>query len=162
MVHTAPEKKCIRGFATSDFPSTDRFNENGASVTVAEYFRDEENGSCFYRFPRSRACVARDVALASGERPARRGYPPPYSMVCPLAGAPTGRPASITWRCWKAREEADRWRMKFALSPGGHLYLKSWPGGDIAAAIDVAESVSRVLDKSRRRRMLNEASPCVN
>lgn len=45
------KEKCVLVFATSDFPSVDRCNAAQLATTVAEYFRDQENGSCFLSIP---------------------------------------------------------------------------------------------------------------
>lgn len=67
------------------------------------------------------ARALRDVALASGERPARRGYPAsvfdnlPRLLERPGATSEEALLPFIRY-CWKARKRRTRWRMKFALS----------------------------------------------
>ncbi len=113
------------------------------------------------------ARALRDVALASGERPARRGYPASVFDNLPACWNAPGRPARKHYCLYtvllESEEEADPMADEIRSILDGHLYLsRKLAGQGHYPAIDVLKSVSRVLDKSRRRHMLNRHLPCVN
>jgi flagellum-specific ATP synthase len=63
--------------ATSDAPPLLRLEAAYAAVTVAEYFRDRGQSVLLLMDSLTRFCHARrEVALAAGEPPGARGYPP--------------------------------------------------------------------------------------
>ncbi|MBI5502171.1 MAG: FliI/YscN family ATPase [Deltaproteobacteria bacterium] len=71
--------------ATSDEPALRRIRAARAATAVAEYFRDEGRSVLLLVDSVTRyARALREVALASGELPARRGYPP--SVLADLPG----------------------------------------------------------------------------
>lgn len=73
---SAKRDRCVVVYATADYSSVDRCNAALQATTIAEYFRDEGARvvlllDSMTRYARAR----RDLALAAGEPPARRGYP---------------------------------------------------------------------------------------
>lgn len=69
-------EQCVVVYATADFSSVDRCNAALQATTIAEYFRDEGARVVLLLDSMSRyARARRDLALAAGEPPARRGYP---------------------------------------------------------------------------------------
>lgn len=70
------QSQCILVYATSDYSSLNRYNAAQVATTVAEYFRDAGLNVVLFLDSITRyARALRDVALATGESPARRGYP---------------------------------------------------------------------------------------
>lgn len=76
MRHSPRRAQCVVVYATADFSSVDRCNAALQATAIAEYFRDQGARvvlllDSMTRYARAR----RDLALAAGEAPARRGYP---------------------------------------------------------------------------------------
>ena len=140
--------------ATSDRPAVERASAALAATSIAEHFRDAGQDvllviDSITRFARAR----RDLALAAGALPARRGYPPSALAGLPrlLERAGRGEAGSIT-AFYTVLVEGDGDGDPVAEDVrgilDGHVVLSS----DLAArghypAIDVTRSRSRVMDR---------------
>ncbi|EJK5842831.1 type III secretion system ATPase SpaL, partial [Shigella flexneri] len=70
------KSRCVLVYATSDYSSVDRCNAAYIATAIAEFFRTEGHKVALFIDSLTRyARALRDVALAAGESPARRGYP---------------------------------------------------------------------------------------
>jgi len=138
--------------ATSDAPSLVRLKAAFVATAVAEYFRDQGQRVLFMLDSITRVARAqREVGLASGEPPARQGYPPSVFALLPRLLERTGTSArgSITalYTVLVAggdMEEPIADEVRGILD--GHVILSR----DIAArnqwpAVDVLPSLSRLM-----------------
>ncbi|SCW45379.1 MULTISPECIES: type III secretion system ATPase SctN [unclassified Pseudomonas] len=143
--------RCVVVFATSDFSSVDRCNSALQATTIAEYFRDQGRRvvlllDSLTRYARAR----RDLALAAGEAPARRGYPASVFDALPrlLERPGVTAPGSIT--AWytvllESDDEPDPIAEEIRSILDGHVYLsRALAAKGHYPAIDVLRSVSRV------------------
>jgi type III secretion protein N (ATPase) len=92
-------KKTIVVAATSDVPALERLRAAEVATAYAEHFRDEGKRVLLVVDSVTRyARAAREVGLAAGEPPARRGYPPSVFAQLPrlLERAGQGPTGSIT------------------------------------------------------------------
>ncbi|WP_030127916.1 type III secretion system ATPase SctN [Pseudomonas sp. QTF5] len=143
--------RCVLVFATSDFSSVDRCNAALQATAIAEYFRDRGQRvvlllDSLTRYARAR----RDLALAAGEAPARRGYPASVFDALPRLLERPGVTARGSITAWytvllESDDEPDPMAEEIRSILDGHIYLSR----DLAAkghfpAIDVLRSVSRV------------------
>jgi len=106
--HSPKRSRCVVVYATSDFSSVDRCNAAMQATAIAEYFRDQGQQVVLFldsitRYARAR----RDLALAAGEAPARRGYPASVFDALPGLLERPGSPARAVSRrftpcCWRA------------------------------------------------------------
>lgn len=149
--HSAHRHKCILVYATSDYSSLDRCNAALVATTVAEYFRDSGMNVVLFLDSMTRyARALRDVALASGESPARRGYPASVFDALPKLLERPGctRDGSIT--AWytillESDDEPDPIADEIRSILDGHLYLsRKLAAKNHYPAIDILNSVSRV------------------
>ncbi|MEM7490563.1 MAG: FliI/YscN family ATPase, partial [Pseudomonadota bacterium] len=140
--------------ATSDQPAVERASAALAATSIAEHFRDAGQDVLLVidsvtRFARAR----RDLALAAGALPARRGYPPSALAELPslLERAGCGETGSIT-AIYTVLVEGDGAGDPVAEDIrgilDGHIVLSA----DLAAkghypAIDVTRSRSRVMSR---------------
>ncbi len=139
--------------ATSDAPALVRLESAYVATAVAEYFRDQGNRVLLLMDSVTRfARAGREVGLAAGEPPARRGYPPSVFAALPglLERSGTAETGSITafYTVLVAggdMEEPVADEVRGILD--GHVILDRqlgargrWP------AIDVLHSLSRVMD----------------
>ncbi|NVZ99853.1 type III secretion system ATPase SctN [Pseudomonas gingeri] len=142
---------CVVVYATSDVSSVDRCNAALQATAIAEYFRDQ--GQCVVllldsltRYARAR----RDLALAAGEVPARRGYPASVFDALPRLLERPGLTAlgSIT-ACYtvllESDDEPDPIAEEIRSILDGHIYLsRGLAAKGHFPAIDVLRSASRV------------------
>lgn len=147
-------ERCVLVFATSDFSSVDRCNAALLATTVAEYFRDQGKRVVLFvdsatRYARS----LRDVALAAGQPPARRGYPAsvfdslPRLLERPGATA-TGSITAFYTVLLEGEDEPDPLGDEIRSILDGHIYLsRKLAGQGHYPAIDVLKSVSRVASQ---------------
>jgi type III secretion protein N (ATPase) len=155
--------------ATSDAPALVRLKSAYVATAIAEWFRDRGKSVLLLMDSVTRfARAGREVGLAAGEPPARRGYPPSVFAALPLLLERSGTSAlgSITALYTVLVEGGD---MEEPIADevrgilDGHVILDRelgargrWP------AIDVLRSLSRVMDaitdESQREsaRMLRE------
>jgi ATPase FliI/YscN family len=145
------KNKCIVVYATSDFSALDRVNAAAMATTIAEYFRDQGLNVVLFLDSITRyARALRDVALSSGEAPARRGYPASVFEKLPALLERPGRTftGSITafyTILLESDDEADPIAEEIRSILDGHIYLsRKLAGRDHYPAIDVLKSISRV------------------
>ncbi len=139
--------------ATSDQPALIRLKSAYVATAIAEWFRDQGKRVLFLMDSVTRfARAGREVGLAAGELPARRGYPPSVFAALPemLERTGTASKGSITALYTVLVEGGD---MEEPIADevrgilDGHVVLDRslgargrWP------AIDISHSVSRVMD----------------
>ncbi|QIU92580.1 type III secretion system ATPase SctN [Yokenella regensburgei] len=151
-LRTSPRStKCVLVFATSDFSSVDRCNAARLATTVAEYFRDRGKQVVLFIDSMTRyARALRDVALASGEPPARRGYPASVFDSLPrLLERPgamgIGSITAFYTVLLESDDEPDPMADEIRSILDGHIYLsRKLAGQGHYPAIDILRSVSRV------------------
>ncbi|WP_460116954.1 type III secretion system ATPase SctN [Pseudomonas sp. S2_C03] len=143
--------QCVVVFATSDYSSVDRCNSALLATTIAEYFRDQGRHvlllmDSLTRYARAR----RDLALAAGEAPARRGYPASVFDALPRLLERPGVTASGSITAWytvllESDDEPDPIAEEIRSILDGHLELsRALAAKGHYPAIDVLRSVSRV------------------
>jgi type III secretion protein N (ATPase) len=139
--------------ATSDAPALVRLESAYVATAIAEYFRDRGQRVVLLMDSVTRfARAGREVGLAAGEPPARRGYPPSVFAALPglLERSGTSERGSITAFYTVLVEGSDLEEPIADEVRGildGHVVLERalgargrWP------AIDVLASLSRVMD----------------
>lgn len=142
---------CVVVYATSDFSSVDRCNAALQATAIAEYFRDEGRRvvlllDSLTRYARAR----RDLALAAGEAPARRGYPASVFDALPRLLERPGVTASGSITAWytvllESDDEPDPIAEEIRSILDGHVYLsRALAAKGHYPAIDVLRSASRV------------------
>ncbi|MFH5255811.1 type III secretion system ATPase SctN [Burkholderia semiarida] len=141
-------------FSTSDAAAVDRCNAALLATTVAEYFRDQGLNVLLLQDSLTRyARALRDVALAAGEAPARRGYPASVFEALPrlLERPGATRKGSITafyTVLIESDEEADPMAEEIRSILDGHLHLsRKLASANHYPAIDVRRSLSRVASQ---------------
>lgn len=148
---TGRAQNCIVVYATSDYSSLDRCNAALVATTVAEYFRDMGKNVLLFVDSLTRyARALRDVALAAGESPARRGYPASVFDALPgiLERPGCTKLGSITafyTILLESDDEPDPIADEIRSILDGHIYLsRKLAARNHYPAIDVLQSVSRV------------------
>ncbi|WP_122792505.1 SctN family type III secretion system ATPase BsaS, partial [Burkholderia pseudomallei] len=141
-------------YATSDRSSVDRCNAALVATTIAEYFRDLGCDVMLFLDSMTRyARALRDLALATGEAPARRGYPASVFEQLPRLLERPGRTrvGSITafyTVLLENEEEPDPIGDEIRSIVDGHVYLSRQLGAKSHfPAIDVLRSASRLFDE---------------
>ncbi|MEN3029783.1 type III secretion system ATPase SctN [Chromobacterium amazonense] len=144
-------ERCVLVFATSDYASVDRCNAALLATTVAEYFRDQGKKVVLFIDSMTRyARALRDVALAAGEPPARRGYPASVFDSLPRLlerpGATHGGSITAFYTVLlEGDDEPDPMADEIRSILDGHIYLsRKLAGQGHYPAIDVLKSASRV------------------
>lgn len=153
---------CILVYATSDFSSLDRCNAALVATTIAEFYRDLGlNVVLFVDSVTRYARALRDVALAAGESPARRGYPASVFDSLPRLLERPGRTNSGSITAWytillESDDEPDPIADEIRSILDGHIYLsKKLAAKNHYPAIDILNSVSRVASQVCTEEHLN-------
>lgn len=147
------QKRGVVVCATSDAPALVRLKSAYVATAIAEWFRDQGKRVVLLMDSVTRfARAGREVGLAAGEPPARRGYPPSVFAALPslLERSGSAKTGSITAFYTVLVEGGD---MEEPIADevrgilDGHIILDRdlgargrWP------AIDVLNSLSRVMD----------------
>lgn len=155
--------------ATSDRPALERMKAAQVATAISEYFRDQGKRVLLVMDSVTRLARAqREIGLASGEPPTRRGYPPSVFALLPrmLERAGPGASGSITG-FYTVLTEGDA-----ALDPvaedikgvlDGHILLSSkLAKREHYPAIDVLQSRSRVMSHVAKPPHLADASKVRN
>lgn len=139
-------------YATSDCAAVDRSNAALLATTIAEYFRDLGLSVMLFLDSMTRyARAMRNVALAAGEAPARRGYPASVFEHMPRLLERPGRTAvgSITafyTILLENEDEPDPIGDEIRSIVDGHIYLsRKLSDKGHFPAIDVLKSASRLF-----------------
>ncbi|WP_350262605.1 type III secretion system ATPase SctN (plasmid) [Pantoea sp. BJ2] len=146
--------KCIVIYATSDFSALDRANAASVAMTVAEFFRDKGKNVVLFMDSVTRyARALRDIALMSGEPPARRGYPASVFERLPLllerpGAASEGSITAFLTVLVENEEESDPVTEEIRSIIDGHIILsRKLAAKNHYPAIDVLKSISRVSQR---------------
>lgn len=138
-------------FATSDRPPVERKNAALIATSIAEYFRDQGKNVVLLMDSVTRyARALRDIALAAGELPARRGYPPSVFDNLPrlLERGGATRAGNLTafyTVLLEGEDETDPIGEEVRSIIDGHIYLsRQLAGVGHFPAVDVLRSASRV------------------
>lgn len=146
-------KKSVLVVATSDRSAMERVKAAYVATAIAEYFRDQDKRVLLFidsltRFARAQ----REIGLAAGEPPTRRGFPPSVFAELPrlLERAGSGKVGSIT-AFYSILVEGDGMADPIAEESrgilDGHIALSPKLGGaGHYPAIDVLQSRSRVMN----------------
>ena len=146
-------RKSVLVIATSDRSAMERVKAAYVATAIAEYFRDQDKRvllliDSITRFARAQ----REIGLAAGEPPTRRGFPPSVFAELPrlLERAGSGKRGSIT-AFYSILVEGDGTADPIAEESrgilDGHIVLSPKLGGaGHFPAIDVLQSRSRVMD----------------
>jgi type III secretion protein N (ATPase) len=145
-------RKSVVIASTSDRPSMERIKAAYVATAIAEYFRDQGKRVVLMMDSVTRfARAQRELGLAAGEPPTRRGYPPSLFTTLPLLLERAGKTStgSIT-ALYTVLVEGDDMtepvadEMKSLLD--GHIVLSSkLAHANHYPAIDVLKSISRVM-----------------
>lgn len=147
-------KKTVTVVATSDRPAMERVKAAYVATSIAEYFRDQGKTvlllvDSITRFARAQ----REMGLASGEPPTRRGFPPSFFAALPrlLERAGPSDKGMITGLYTVLTEgdgQLDPVAEETTSILDGHIYLSAeLAQRDHFPAIDVLRSRSRLMDK---------------
>lgn len=148
------QRRAILVVSTSDRPSMERLKAAFVATTYAEHFRDRGLRVLLLVDSVTRlARAAREIGLAAGEPPARRGFPPSVFTLLPRLFERTGRTAtgSIT-AFYTVLEETDDGTDPISEEVrsllDGHVVLsRKLAGKGHFPAIDILNSASRLFGR---------------
>ncbi len=157
-------RRTVMVVATSDRPAIERMKAAATASAIAEEFRDQGLKVLLVVDSLTRyARALREVGLAAGEPPARRGFPPSVMAELPrlLERAGVGRRGSIT-AFYTVLVEGDGTNDPIAEETrgilDGHIVLSAkLAGSGHYPAIDVLLSRSRVMDAVASRAQAAQA-----
>lgn len=145
-------KKSVVVVSTSDRPAMERLKAAYVATAIAEYFRDQGKNVLLMMDSVTRfARALREIGLAAGEPPTRRGFPPSVFSNLPLLVERTGQSdkGSIT-AFYTVLIEGDDMSEPVAeeiqsLLDGHMILSRKLASSGHYPAIDVLASISRVM-----------------
>lgn len=145
-------EKTILIVATSDRPAIERLKAAYVATAVAEYFRDQGNSVLLLMDSLTRfARAQREIGLAAGEAPARRGFPPSVFSELPklVERAGNSDKGSIT-AFYTVLVEGDDMSDPIADEVrsllDGHIMLsRDLASANHYPAVDILASLSRIM-----------------
>jgi ATP synthase in type III secretion protein N len=147
-------KRAVVVVATADRPALERARAAMTATTIAEAFRDQGKRVLLLVDSVTRhARALRDIGLAVGEPPTRRGFPPSVFSALPqlVERAGNGERGSITAFysiLVEDEEQPDPIAEEMRSLLDGHIVLSRKLGGaGHFPAIDVLDSASRVMNR---------------
>ncbi len=158
------KKKAVLVVSTSDRSSMERLKAAYTATAIAEYFRDQQKKVLLMmdsvtRFGRAQ----REIGLAAGEPPTRRGFPPSVFSTLPklMERAGNSDKGSIT-ALYTVLVEGDDMTEPIADETrsilDGHIILsRKLASANHYPAIDVQQSVSRVMNAIVSKEQKQEA-----
>lgn len=157
--------KSVLVVATSDSPALERLKAAQTATAIAEYFRDQGKSVMLLVDSVTRyARALREIGLAAGEPPARRGYPPSVFAELPRLLERTGQSSkgAITALYTVLVEGGD---MEEPIADevrgilDGHIVMdRAIAARGHYPAVDVPRSLSRVMGKCVSEQHSNAAS----
>ena len=151
---TAHAARCVYVVATSDRPAVERAKAAGVATAVAEYFRDQGRSVLLLMDSVTRyARALRDIGLAAGEPPTRRGYPPSVFAALPRlferAGQSNRGAITAFYTVLVDDEEtSDPIGEEARATLDGHIVLsRELASTNHYPAIDISKSRSRVMQQ---------------
>ncbi len=139
-------------FATSDQCAVERANAAHVAVLVAEFFRDQGKRVVLYVDSLTRyARAVRDIALAAGETPVKRGYPTSVFDRLPRFIERAGRTRSGSITAFytvllDSEDQEDHVADEFRSLLDGHIYLsRALAERHHYPAIEILKSASRLF-----------------
>jgi type III secretion protein N (ATPase) len=157
-------RKSVIVVATSDRPAVERARAAYVGTAIAEHFRDQGRRVLLLLDSVTRyARALRDVGLAVGEPPARRGYPPSVFSALPKLFERSGNDdkGSITafYTVLLEEESGDPIGDEVRSILDGHIYLSpKLAAAHHFPAIDILASASRTMGRVAHSQHLKAAA----
>ena len=147
-------RRAVTVVATSDRPALERVKAAAVATAIAEWFRDRGQRVVLLIDSLTRLARAwREIGLAAGEPPARRGFPPSVFAALPrllerAASTGTGTITAFYTVLVEGELAEDPIAEEVKAILDGHLILSSsLAESGQYPAIDVLASISRVMDQ---------------